>query len=374
MTKQTTFSKLCLPLAILVALFSVSCSEVPSVGGSYPRPWADEQQPSQEHGGAWIGAALQDLPPEASQSLGEDRNGALITQLFKDEPAEKAGLRSGDIILEINRVRKRTAADVVEGIYGLVPNVSAVFTVDRDGRRLFITVVPREAATRAEILDAQRNLSKLGYNPGPVDGKARGSTQRAIRAFQAAKGLPQDGRLTPFVRQLLNHNAGLRAVERGDLDGAIALFTKLIASPTASPRQLARAYYNRGVTQANLGRFEQATVDWRKAQELVPSYELPREASEKLANSYYERANEHANAGHMDEAIANWELTLTLDPDHAMARRNLDRAYEASGRRPAPSAAPRTGEPEDMAPLERPDPGPSPSAEEPLDELLDLDE
>lgn len=40
---------------------------------------------------------------------------------------------------------------------------------------------------------AQAALAKLGFDPGPVDGIMGSKTQAAIKAYQAARGLEQDG-------------------------------------------------------------------------------------------------------------------------------------------------------------------------------------
>lgn len=51
------------------------------------------------------------------------------------------------------------------------------------------------SASAMSIADAQRRLTALGYDPGPVDGSAGGRTATAIRAFQRDRGLDVTGRL-----------------------------------------------------------------------------------------------------------------------------------------------------------------------------------
>ena len=46
------------------------------------------------------------------------------------------------------------------------------------------------------VVGVQRNLSVLGYEPGPVDGLIGPRTQRAIRAFEQRNGLIVTGRVT----------------------------------------------------------------------------------------------------------------------------------------------------------------------------------
>lgn len=61
--------------------------------------------------------------------------------------------------------------------------------------------VPKVATARAgEIVRAvQELLAKAGYQPGPIDGRLGEDTLRALREFEAAKGLPTKGRISADV-------------------------------------------------------------------------------------------------------------------------------------------------------------------------------
>jgi serine protease Do len=51
----------------------------------------------------WLGVAIQPVTPELAQSFGvEGEKGALVADVTKDSPADKAGVKSGDIILEFD--------------------------------------------------------------------------------------------------------------------------------------------------------------------------------------------------------------------------------------------------------------------------------
>jgi len=51
---------------------------------------------------AWIGAVTATLTPEEAQRLGHDiQRGALVVRVFADSPADRAGLRAGDIVTAV---------------------------------------------------------------------------------------------------------------------------------------------------------------------------------------------------------------------------------------------------------------------------------
>ena len=51
----------------------------------------------------WLGVSIQEVTPELAKSFSLDKNkGALVAEVFKASPAEKAGIEQGDIILQFN--------------------------------------------------------------------------------------------------------------------------------------------------------------------------------------------------------------------------------------------------------------------------------
>jgi len=51
----------------------------------------------------WLGVSVQEVTPELAKSFGlKENKGALVAEVFKGTPAEKAGIEQGDIILGFN--------------------------------------------------------------------------------------------------------------------------------------------------------------------------------------------------------------------------------------------------------------------------------
>ncbi|HUG11628.1 MAG TPA: PDZ domain-containing protein, partial [Opitutaceae bacterium] len=73
----------------------------------------DSPQPEDE--GALTGVGVTDIPEQMRTGLnmGPDFKGALISEVEPDSPSYRAGLREGDVVLEINRQRVENAAEAV---------------------------------------------------------------------------------------------------------------------------------------------------------------------------------------------------------------------------------------------------------------------
>jgi zinc D-Ala-D-Ala carboxypeptidase len=54
-----------------------------------------------------------------------------------------------------------------------------------------------------DLQGVQKALSKLGFDPGKIDGKDGPNTQNAVRAFQAHATIQVDGIVGPQTRQAL---------------------------------------------------------------------------------------------------------------------------------------------------------------------------
>jgi murein L,D-transpeptidase YcbB/YkuD len=72
-----------------------------------------------------------------------------------------------------------------------------------------VTSVPTDATLRAgssgtSVTSLQKALNQLGYSSGTADGTYGPATTQAVTAFQAAKGLPQDGVAGPTTLTAIN--------------------------------------------------------------------------------------------------------------------------------------------------------------------------
>lgn len=104
-----------------------------------------------------MGIFVQPLTPELAQAMGytERTQGALISQVNEHSPAEEAGLKAGDIIIQINNTPITQATQVKNTISLLRVGNDANITVNRNGKALKFRVVVTDAKKHEQDLQAQ---------------------------------------------------------------------------------------------------------------------------------------------------------------------------------------------------------------------------
>jgi serine protease Do len=107
---------------------------------------ADPASPGNGPGGehAQLGVTAEPLTPDLARQLGlgARATGVVVTDVDPAGPAAEADIQPGDLILEVNRQRVRSPADVKTALQkaGSGP---VLFLLAREGRTLFLAVQPR---------------------------------------------------------------------------------------------------------------------------------------------------------------------------------------------------------------------------------------
>jgi serine protease Do len=96
-----------------------------------------------------------------------------VTEVLPDSPAARAGLRSGDVILEVNGTKVNNPGDLARAIALAPLGRASRLTVWRDKQEHLLSVVLREAP-------GERQASRLGFEVQPVTAELAG--QLGLRA------------------------------------------------------------------------------------------------------------------------------------------------------------------------------------------------
>jgi S1-C subfamily serine protease len=129
-----------------------------------------------------LGIGIQSLTPDLSEALGLDvKEGAVVNAVEPGSPAERAGLKSGDVVVDYRGEPIKSAQDLRNrvGLTGLGTEVP--ITVVRDGKR-------RQLTAKIEAAPADGESASAGQ---PGDG---GATAPSVDALQGAqfRDVPRD--------------------------------------------------------------------------------------------------------------------------------------------------------------------------------------
>jgi len=98
-----------------------------------------------------IGVAMQELTPDLTQALGtKHTQGAVIARVEPGSPAERAGLRTNDLIVAINGVPMRSGTELRNRVGLSRIGDEVELTVERGGQERNVTVRIEQATTTAQ--------------------------------------------------------------------------------------------------------------------------------------------------------------------------------------------------------------------------------
>lgn len=103
-----------------------------------------------------MGIFVQHLTPELAQAMGytEDFQGALIAQVNESSPAEKAGLKAGDVIVQINDTKITEATQVKTTISLLRVGTEAKIRIKRNGKDITLNAVVTDVKKHEQQLQS----------------------------------------------------------------------------------------------------------------------------------------------------------------------------------------------------------------------------
>ncbi len=101
----------------------------------------EAETPAETKGGNILGLGLDNVTPEIATKLGmSTATGVLITRVESDSPAEEAGLRAGDVILEVDQEEVKGVQAFSSKMAGYPKGQAALLLINRKGNTLYLTL------------------------------------------------------------------------------------------------------------------------------------------------------------------------------------------------------------------------------------------
>ena len=143
------------------------------IGFAIPINLAKEILPQLEKGKVirgWLGVSIQDVTPELAKSFNlKDTKGALVADVVRDSPAQKAGIERGDIVVSFDGKAIASAHELSRTVAGTAPNTKAKVEVIRGGKRQTVTVqvgtMPGEVEEESKVVASELGLSVQSLTP-----------------------------------------------------------------------------------------------------------------------------------------------------------------------------------------------------------------
>jgi serine protease Do len=111
----------------------------------------------------FLGVQIQGVTPDLAKSFNLDADkGALVSDVVKDSPADKAGIKAGDIILEFNGKHIGEFNELPRLVAAAPVDKKARMVVFRDGKRLELTVSVGKLKEEGEAASAAGSGSENG--------------------------------------------------------------------------------------------------------------------------------------------------------------------------------------------------------------------
>ena len=93
----------------------------------------------------WIGVEPNELTPELAETFGLARtDGVVITGVLQNGPAFKAGIRPGDVLLQVGDQPVSQVGELLSTVAALKPGAAATFKIQRRQQQLTVQVTPAQ--------------------------------------------------------------------------------------------------------------------------------------------------------------------------------------------------------------------------------------
>lgn len=160
-----------------------------------------------------LGVTIQPVDADLAASLNlSSARGAIVTNVSPGGPADKAGIRRGDVITAVNNTPVNDPNSLRNTVAALAPGTSTTVTLQRNGQDQRVSVA------LAELPDRPRESEQTSSNEGGTGNSRYGLALQVFTAEHASRyGLDEDDQGLLVTRVDPNGAAYTAGIRQGDL-------------------------------------------------------------------------------------------------------------------------------------------------------------
>lgn len=179
-----------------------------AISGSLAKPIIEGLRKDGKISRGWVGVAVEALRPSTIKSLKlEFEEGVLVANVGENTPAEKAGVKPGDVILEFNGKKVKDSADLIRDVAGTEIGKEVPLKVYR-------TQTGKEMTLQIEVGDREK-AEDDGHLEDPTRKRSPGKENKTGNIDEiGVKVAP----LSPDLRARYNIHKGVNGVVITDVD------------------------------------------------------------------------------------------------------------------------------------------------------------
>lgn len=119
----------------------------------------------------WLGVSIQDVSETMASAMGlKEPSGALVGDVMPDSPAEKAGMKSGDVIVGLSGQTIANTAELRNAIAATAPGTKVKLDIIRDDNKQEVSVaLGEQPADGSELAGSQGLQELLGFSFTTID-------------------------------------------------------------------------------------------------------------------------------------------------------------------------------------------------------------